>query len=171
MMRLTFILAFLATAGMAGTPSFWQQMTPEQRKAAGVDQLTAAQQAALDAAASDFAREGARKNIETAIARAREEAKAEVAAEQKKQKVANAGLAVRDDDESIRTRIAGDFRGWTGNTVFKLENGQVWQQTDKQDRFFPKMVNPDVELTPNKLFGWKLTLLAEGLSIRVKRVQ
>jgi hypothetical protein len=28
----------------------------------------------------------------------------------------------------IETQIDGDFEGWTGDTVFKLTNGQVWQQ-------------------------------------------
>jgi hypothetical protein len=28
----------------------------------------------------------------------------------------------------IETGIDGDFEGWDGDTVFKLENGQVWQQ-------------------------------------------
>lgn len=78
-------------------------------------------------------------------------AKAEVVVESRKQKIANAGLAARDDDETICTCIVGDFRGWTRRTVFTLENGQVWQQTDKEDRFFPKQVNPAVELIPSKL--------------------
>jgi hypothetical protein len=28
----------------------------------------------------------------------------------------------------IRTRIVSPFTGWTGKTVFTMENGQVWQQ-------------------------------------------
>jgi hypothetical protein len=29
----------------------------------------------------------------------------------------------------IETQIADDFEGWDGETIFKLSNGQVWQQT------------------------------------------
>jgi hypothetical protein len=29
----------------------------------------------------------------------------------------------------IETRIDGEFQGWTGDTVFKLLNGQIWKQT------------------------------------------
>jgi hypothetical protein len=29
----------------------------------------------------------------------------------------------------IESRIDGEFEGWTGSTVFKLGNGQIWQQT------------------------------------------
>ena len=28
----------------------------------------------------------------------------------------------------IVSRIDGDFEGWEGETIFKLENGQIWQQ-------------------------------------------
>ncbi len=28
----------------------------------------------------------------------------------------------------FETRIDGDFHGWSGNTLFALANGQVWQQ-------------------------------------------
>ncbi|MBI2517624.1 MAG: hypothetical protein HYV95_12040 [Opitutae bacterium] len=179
MTRLMLLLGLLAAGvATAAEPSFWQQLTPEQRKAAGVEQLTPEQQAALDAAAALFAREGARREVEVVKAQAQTEklaavqhAKEEAKAEHKKQTIASAGLAVREEDETIRTRIAGDFRGWTGKSVFTLENGQVWQQTDKEDRFFPKMVNPEVTLTPHRLFGWKMTLVSGGLGIYVKRVK
>jgi len=29
----------------------------------------------------------------------------------------------------IDSRITGTFKGWDGETIFKLENGQVWQQS------------------------------------------
>lgn len=37
----------------------------------------------------------------------------------------------RETDASslIETQIAGDFSGWEGETIFKLANGQIWQQT------------------------------------------
>lgn len=146
------------------------------------DTTTPAQQAALDAAALRFAREGACQAVEVVRAettevvrqvraQARAEAKAEAAVEVRGKKLAGAGLAAREDDEIIRTRIAGEFRGWKGQTVFTLENGQVWRQTDKENRFFPLRVNPEVELIPSKWVGWKLQLLPDGLWIRVKRVR
>lgn len=30
----------------------------------------------------------------------------------------------------IESHIDGDFEGWTGETIFKLENGQIWQQAE-----------------------------------------
>ena len=42
------------------------------------------------------------------------------------------GLNSRTQNQSINdvieSRIDGDFEGWTGETIFKLENGQIWQQ-------------------------------------------
>lgn len=179
MKQLTLLGLCLALAGAApAADKFWQQLTPTERAAAGLDQLTSAQQAALDQLADRFAKEGARHAVEAvqaeakavvvaAVKQAREEAKAEV----RQQKIENAGLAARDDDEIIRTRISGDFRGWTGTTTFPLENGQVWQQTDKENRFFPKMTGPEVELVPSKWSGWKMTIVKEGLWVKVKRVK
>jgi len=39
-------------------------------------------------------------------------------------KIAPAG----DGPDLIESRIAGEFTGWNGDTVFVLDNGQVWQQ-------------------------------------------
>lgn len=29
----------------------------------------------------------------------------------------------------VESKIDGDFEGWDGDTIFKLENGQIWQQS------------------------------------------
>lgn len=34
----------------------------------------------------------------------------------------------------IETRVAGEFQGWSGDTVFALENGQVWKQVGSATR-------------------------------------
>jgi hypothetical protein len=178
LLGLTLVLAGTAPAA----DKFWSQLTAEERARAGLDRLTPGQQAALDELADRFAKEGARHQVEaaqaqakaetiTAVQQAREEAKAAAKSEARKQKIENAGLAARDDDEIILTRISGDFRGWSGHTTFRLENGQVWQQSDKESRFFPKMVDPEVELAPSKWAGWKMTIVKEGLWVKVKRIK
>ena len=37
--------------------------------------------------------------------------------------------------EVIESRIDGDFEGWEGDTIFKLMNGQVWQQMDGRYKY------------------------------------
>ncbi len=36
---------------------------------------------------------------------------------------------IQSTSSVIESRIDGDFEGWDGNTIFKLLNGQIWQQT------------------------------------------
>ena len=93
-----------------------------------------------------------------------------VRTEARKQKIENAGPPARDNDEIIRPHISGKFRGWTGNTTFQLKKDQVWQRIDKESRFFPKTVSPGVGLFPSNWAGWKLTLVNEGLWVKVKRI-
>lgn len=163
------VLLFVACAGIASAePKFWERLTPEQREAAGLANLTPRQQAALDALAERYAED----TNEAAVRRARDRVRAEIQAEAKFKAEANAGLAVRTDDQPIKTRIAGVFRGWEKGTKFTLQNGQVWQVDGSTDnRFFPKRVDPEVELQPAGLFGWKLYVQPEGLWVRVKRVK
>jgi hypothetical protein len=123
--------------------------------------------------AARFAKEGARQAVEVAKVKAKEEGRAEARATAQEKKKATIGLAPREDDETevVRTRILGDFRGWAGQTSFTLANGQVWQQVDTEKRFFPKMTEPEVEIRPSRFGGWKMTLLKEGLWVRVKRIR
>jgi hypothetical protein len=208
MKRLLGLFCVLVVTAWADAPSFWSQLTPDERKAAGVDQLTPEQQAALDQLAQRFTREGARKEVEVvkaqakaetaeavkkahdealaekaaAIRQARDEAKAEAKEaarkareeakeEARKKKMAGAGLAAREDDEVIHTRILGRFTGWDGHTVFTLENGQVWQQANPDLKYFPNLVDPEVELIPGGWMGWKLKVVSEGLWCKVKRIK
>ena len=170
----------VATLG-AAEASFWQQLTPEERRAAGLDQLTPEQQTALDQLAGRYAREGARKVREQAKQEVRaevkqevrEEVKKEMKAEQKMRDVAVEGLPVVVDTQVvIRSRIEGTFNGWSGTTVFRLENGQTWVQSNSNDSmWFPTMESPMVEIRPSKLGGWKLYLPEQdGLWVRVHRV-
>lgn len=166
-----FIALFLLLAAplVHAQTKFWEKLTPAQREAAGIAELGEQQRAALDALADRYAEE----NAEHAIARARDRVRAEMQAEAKARNEANVGLAVRGDDEPVRTRIAGDFRGWGKGTTFRLQNGQVWQVEGTPDnRFFPKRTDPEVELRPGGTFsGWKLYIQPEGLWVRVKRVK
>jgi len=169
----------VATVG-AAEAGFWQQLTPEERRAAGLDQLTPEQQAVLDQLTGRYAREGARQVREQAKQEARaevkqevrEEVKREMKTEEKTREVAKAGLPAEDKEVVIRSHIAGKFNGWSGATVFRLENGQVWVQSNKSDTLWvPTMENPEVEVRPSKLGGWKLYLMAKGFWVRVRRVQ
>ncbi len=170
MQRLALLVAFFvgAVAAFASpTGTFFENLTPEQRRAAGLDQLTPEQQAALSVLADRWAAEKA----EPAVSRARAETAAAVRAQAQAEEKKALGFAKKAAaDDAIRTRIAGAFRGWGKGTVFQLENGQSWVVEDSEARYFPKRDNPEVELKPSTFGSWKLYLLPEGLWVRVKRV-
>ncbi|MGH8377516.1 MAG: hypothetical protein ACRER7_01035 [Gammaproteobacteria bacterium] len=70
----------------------------------------------------------------------------------------------------IETRIAGSFTGWTGDTVFKLENGQVWQQA--ATGFFTDVNLDHPKVVIKKLaFGYLLTLPGHGETVFVRRIK
>ena len=177
----------MATAG-AAEAGFWRQLTPEERRAAGVEQLTPEQQAALDALAARYAREGARQVREQVKQEVREEARAEARAQvtpevreevrrelkagEKAHEEARLGLPAEDKDAVVTSRILGRFNGWSGDTVFQLENGQTWVQANGGDSLWlPTMENPEVEIRSAKLGGWKLYLKDKGFWLRVRRVK
>lgn len=172
--HLRLFLLLLAWQGpLLAADGFWQQLTPEERQAAGYEQLSPEQRAAIDRLAARFAESRARPAVQAARKTAREEGRAEAEAAALAKKKASLGLAPREDDETevVRTQIVGEFRGWTGRTLFKLANDQVWVQDQSESRFFPLMIDPEIEIRPSRLGGWKMTLLKEGLWIRVKRVR
>ncbi len=49
---------------------------------------------------------------------------------------------------SSRSRIAGNFYGWSGDTIFKLENGQFWQQSTAGSKTVsPALYRPYMTIT------------------------
>ena len=69
------------------------------------------------------------------------------------------------------SRIAGSFNGWRGGTIFELENGQVWQQSNPDVFVLPKAkTNPSVRLKASGFGGYWMSV--EGCpKVRVKRVK
>jgi len=77
-----------------------------------------------------------------------------------------------DDDgiEEIESRIAGEFNGWRGNTIFRLENGQVWQQIE-QTRFTYRADSPVVTIRRGTFGGYRLRVDGLNRSVRVRRLE
>ena len=170
--------ACFAVAGFAAD-SFLRQLTPAERTAAGLDQLTPEQQAALDQLAARYATEGSRVEVakvreetKAEVAKVREETKAVVEHAVKKHDEAKFGFFGQPGhDESIKSKLTGTFKGWTGRTLFRLENGQQWVQADTSDYYsVADQPGPEVEIVQSGLGGWKLYLKSNGRWVRVKRV-
>jgi hypothetical protein len=74
-------------------------------------------------------------------------------------------------DLSVESRITGDFTGWTGETYFELENGQLWQQRLSGRYRYEGPANPRVRIERNWLGFYRMTLVDTGRSIGVSRRQ
>lgn len=72
--------------------------------------------------------------------------------------------------KEIESRIDGVLKGWTGKAVFKLENGQVWEQAGPGYETDINLDHPRVVI--KKLaFGYLLTLPGNSPTVFVKRIK
>jgi hypothetical protein len=75
-----------------------------------------------------------------------------------------------DHSLEILSSIVPPFKGWSGDTVFKLENGQVWQQRRRGNYFYAGS-DTRVSITKNFMGFHKLTVLESGKSVQVNRLE
>jgi hypothetical protein len=66
--------------------------------------------------------------------------------------------------------IIQPFNGWTGKTLFYLDNGEVWQQR-MSGRYSYAKKDTTILINKNILGFHMMTLVATGQSIGVKRVR
>ena len=71
----------------------------------------------------------------------------------------------------IVARIDGAFSGWSSNSVFRLDNGMVWEASGAGSLVVPVLTNPQVTIKPAFMGSWLLTVEGYNASIRVKRVE
>ena len=67
----------------------------------------------------------------------------------------------------IVARIEGDFRGWTGKTIFRLDNGQVWKQRLDNTYRYRGAANPQVRIERNWMGFYRMTVVNTGKSVGV----
>ena len=155
MKRALYSVFFLALGSMGLAQSqFSERLTTEERQRAGIDQLTPAQLEALNALVKRDHGQGEKVVRE----KLRAEVRKEVSDEVKKQTKVEARKEEeerRTAEVRILTRIQGSFSGWSGNTIFKLENGQVWKQAETGD-YYAKPTDSAAVLLEKVFGGWRL---------------
>lgn len=144
---LAFCAAPLFAAETDDFPGVRSLMTPEQFKAAGLDKLTPEQIEALD----DWLIRYTVGEAETV--RATSEEVKEVA-----------------EEFEVTASIKPPFKGWTGDTVFYLDNGQIWKQR-VDGRYQYSGDDTRVSITKGFFGNYNMKLLSAGKSIGVKRVK
>jgi hypothetical protein len=70
----------------------------------------------------------------------------------------------------LEARIVPPFNGWSGQTLFRLDNGQVWRQRIK-GRYMFSGDDTRVVITRNLLGFYNMTLMSSGRSVGVEPVR
>jgi hypothetical protein len=69
----------------------------------------------------------------------------------------------------IESVIDGEFNGWDGETIFKLTNGQIWQQSE-YDYEYEYEYRPEVTIYKTNS-GYKMQVKGMAESVAVKRIK
>ena len=183
-----FVLLSLCTATSSiAAPTFEsldKAMTADERIKSGIDSLNAEQREFLNSWLK--ARYGERAQVEasepdTAIVRTpatsvTAEAEAQAIETEVERRVAAKLAATQTGKDSpkgdmpLEARLVGDFKGWTGKTVFRLDNGQVWRQRSAST-YRHKGSDMRVRFEQNWMGGWEMEVLSSGKSVLVKKVR
>ncbi len=194
---LAFALAFM-TVSLASdkeAPEIRTLMAPEDFTAAGLDKLTDAEREHLSEWVARY-REGAVKGPVVPGKQRKEAAAAAAAAEATAESDQDSTRVVADDaapattDEypekyttqaekkkkkkdkakfELRAKVIPEFRGWSGKTVFSLDNGQVWRQRTPGKLRYSKG-DSNVIITQNLLGKFVMEHEATGRAIGVRRI-
>lgn len=162
---MSFFLLFLSEAVLAKEfPGVKDLMSPQEFKEAGLNKLSPSELEALNGWLLRYTTDDVPELVKEVP-----ELKEAVAL---KAAVAPAPqpLAPEPEPERIDSRIDGKFKGWTGKTVFKLQNGQVWKQR-QSGKYYKKIESPEVEITKNLLGFYVMKIVETDKRIGVKRIR
>jgi hypothetical protein len=70
---------------------------------------------------------------------------------------------------AIESAINGEIQGWDGETIFKLQNGQIWQQAEYEYTYFYEY-SPDVTIYETSA-GCRMKVEDEDDTVLVKRIK
>jgi len=153
-MRLVIALAFALLTGVAAaqtTTTLEERMSKGDFHAAGLDKLSPAELKTLN----DWLAAHQATTVVTKV-------------------VTEGGkpaFYVDQERAPVETRIDGKFSGWYGKTVFRLENGQEWTQTESGSFSNGKYDHPKVRIKPMILGSWLMYIEPCGCSVRVERTK
>jgi hypothetical protein len=76
-------------------------------------------------------------------------------------------VEVKKINDVIKGTIVNNFNGWSGNTLFELDNGQIWKQAE-YDYDYNYSYRPEAIIYS---VGFEYRLMVEGKAVAVKRVR
>ena len=160
-------------------------MSAEERLKSGVDTLTAEQRKFLN----NWLKENYGRRNESVVTRTTADGRSELpeqptkleatpeAIEAEVDRRVAAKLADKSESEKTKqpesafeAKLTSDFKGWTGKTIFKLDNGQVWRQRSSAN-YRHRGSDTRVEFKKNWMGGWEMTVVSSGKTVLVRKVQ
>ena len=72
-------------------------------------------------------------------------------------------------NNTVVSRIVGNFKGWGPGTTLSLQNGQKWQVADDSSlSIFKPLDSPQVTIKPGMVGGWIMKVQGYNTSAQVK---
>lgn len=194
---LMLVWGMLAWAVAVHAADFTQTMSPEERKATGLDRLTPAELQQLKAIVERY------KSGEVAVVQQQAEQKVAVVRQEAEQKVAVAEAKVKaveakvttpesgkkqpgwisalltlqkatekpDEVEVFEDRLAGELKSFEGKRRFTLQSGQVWEMIQGDYYSGPTIASPAVTVKPGILGVYWLRIEEAKLRVKVKLIR
>jgi len=128
-----------------------QVMTSQEIRDSGITTLTLAQRQALN----NWLKRYTLKILRAAI--------------QKEETLSETPLVRSSCSPVIESTISGEIEGWDGDTIFKLDNGQIWQQAGYDYTYF-YAYRPDVTIYQTSA-GCRMKVEDETETVLVRRIK
>ena len=164
MNKILIVLLFLSVTFSAlaagGFSSLEEQMTGKEFTTSGLDKLSPQELEVLN----DWIRRHSIATLDSPAA-----GKETVDSEKDRRGLKNEHE--EQDLTEITSTLVGKFKGWDGQTTFKLANGMIWVQTDKDKFYIKEIENPTVIIKPSRFGSWRLNIVGFNSECRVKRIQ
>ncbi len=136
-------------------------MSPQELKDTGLSTLTTAQRKSFD--------EWLNRYTSTVVSVALSQNTNESSAARSTESAPPRTDVSTDCAPAIESNLAGDFNGWEGETVFKLDNGQIWEQAE-HSYTYSYSYRPEVTIY-RVSGGCRLKVEDEDETILVRRIR
>ena len=167
-------------------PPLEDLMSESEMEVTGVDKLTADERQALREWLEVFVDQDAKFAIRKYAKQRKVEAKAKIEQqniEETRGEVSLAETVENGEDKVIQeeprnrfnknvARMIGDFSGWSGKTLFRLDNGEVWQQRRLDSVRRTKTISkPEVRISKNFMGFYVMEIPAAKVKVPVTRIK
>lgn len=153
----------LLASGLLHGDSIFDQMTAEEKARSGLEKLSAEERAFL----SEWTAMIVSQEREQAVNEIIPEGDDRFGADEQIQRNVN---RIRPEQKELVSTISGAFKGWSGDTLFRLDNGQLWKQSQR-GKFVINVEDPVVTIEKGLFGAYFLSVEGYGSRIKVERLK